>query len=257
MEALSYLVWPGIVALPLVLTYQDLYKTVFPPEWYDLVPRDFRYSNKGVWPSPVGLLLGLGAVVVGQFFMLLYFCIRRGGHLGPLQPIQKAGARPYELWEGLFTHLSQPEGFVLLGGYLIGTWMFGLMPPSYYSFAGGINWTHVALQLLIQDLTQYTMHYLEHKLDTRIYIYSHKPHHRFTNPRLFDAFNGSMVDTILMILVRWCNRVEEASSHFRLVFVLVVVLVLVLAINSHSLSPPSPTTTNTNTTHDKKRYHSS
>ena len=30
---------------------------------------------------------------------------------------------------------------------------------------------------------------------------SHKPHHRFTNPRLFDAFNGSIPDTFLMILV--------------------------------------------------------
>ena len=30
---------------------------------------------------------------------------------------------------------------------------------------------------------------------------SHKPHHRFTNPRLFDAFNGSATDTFLMILV--------------------------------------------------------
>lgn len=29
----------------------------------------------------------------------------------------------------------------------------------------------------------------------------HKPHHRFTNPRLFDAFNGSLADTFLMILV--------------------------------------------------------
>ena len=30
---------------------------------------------------------------------------------------------------------------------------------------------------------------------------SHKPHHRFNNPRYFDAFNGSLADTILMILI--------------------------------------------------------
>lgn len=211
MEAISYLVWPAIVSLPLVLTTNDLYKSVFPPEWYDTVPRDFWYANRTVWPSPVGLSLGLGAVVVGQFFMLLYFCYRRMGHLGTLKSIQKEGARPYELLEGIFTHLSQPEGFVLLGGYLIGTWMFGLMPASYYSFTGGINWIHVAAQLLIQDFVQYSMHWLEHKADryikswtscdTTLYSYSHKPHHRFTNPRLFDAFNGSLTDTILMILV--------------------------------------------------------
>ena len=201
----SYLVWPGIVALPLVLTYKELYRDVFPADWYDSVPRDFWYANRNVWPSPVGLSLGLGAVVVGQFFMLIYFCYRRGGYLGQLKAIQKEGARPYELLEGLFTHLSQPEGFVLLGGYLIGTWMFGLMPASYYSFSGGINWLHVVAQLLIQDLTQYVMHYLEHASlhwYAKIYINSHKPHHRFTNPRLFDAFNGSLADTFLMILVR-------------------------------------------------------
>ena len=30
---------------------------------------------------------------------------------------------------------------------------------------------------------------------------SHKPHHRFVNPRLFDAFDGSVPDTFCMILV--------------------------------------------------------
>jgi len=33
------------------------------------------------------------------------------------------------------------------------------------------------------------------------YRKSHKPHHRFTNPKLFDAFNGSLSDTFFMILV--------------------------------------------------------
>ena len=33
------------------------------------------------------------------------------------------------------------------------------------------------------------------------YRKSHKPHHRFTNPKLFDAFNGSPADTFCMILV--------------------------------------------------------
>ncbi len=30
---------------------------------------------------------------------------------------------------------------------------------------------------------------------------THKPHHRFVNPRLFDAFNGSIGDTVCMILI--------------------------------------------------------
>jgi sterol desaturase/sphingolipid hydroxylase (fatty acid hydroxylase superfamily) len=76
-----------------------------------------------------------------------------------------------------------------------------MMPDSYYSFQGGINWVHVILQLLCQDSIQYMMHYLEHKANAKFYQMSHKPHHRFTNPKLFDAFNGSPTDTFCMILI--------------------------------------------------------
>jgi alternative squalene epoxidase len=71
--------------------------------------------------------------------------------------------------EGLTTHLAQPEGFVMLGGYLAATWMFGLMPASYYSFSGGIKWRDVACQLLLQDLIQYLMHFGEHEVDKVIF----------------------------------------------------------------------------------------
>ena len=74
------------------------------------------------------------------------------------------------------------------------------MPSSYYSFTGGINWLHVFAQLLLQDFLQSLMHIFEHKINPYFYRISHKPHHRFTNPRLFDAFNGSFLDTLLMIL---------------------------------------------------------
>jgi len=88
-----------------------------------------------------------------------------------------------------------------LGGYLAGTWMAHLMPDSYYSFEGGVCWWQVAACLLLQDGTQYLMHRVEHSASAELYKASHKPHHRFTNPRLFDAFNGSAADTFLMILV--------------------------------------------------------
>lgn len=175
----AFLVWPGIVALPLTLTQTIIpqlhYSSVFPSEWYDLVPRSMESKASGSYPSPLGLSLGLGAVVVGQFFMLLYFIYiaRPTGKNKALQTqkgkdnetsssssssyvaIQKVGARSYELKEGLMTHLAQPEGFVMLGSYLIGTWMYDLMPSSYYSFHGSINWYHVILQLLLQDAIQY------------------------------------------------------------------------------------------------------
>ena len=185
--------WSAIITVPLVLTSNDIYKQVFPAEWYDSSPRDSW--NNPTYPSPLGLSLGILAVVVGQIFVLLYFWLRRSGHLGQTTSVQKGGAPPYVFTEGLATHLGQPEGFVMLGTYLIGTWMFGLMPASYYSFQGGINWSHVALQLLAQDGIQYLMHLVEHKLDPRLYKASHKPHHKFTNPKLFDAFNGSATGT--------------------------------------------------------------
>ena len=198
-SVISALLWGAIPALPLVFTSQNTYEKIFPAGWYDVSPRDSW--NTSIWPSPLGLTLGLLAVVVGQIAVLSYFWARRSGYLGKLTSIQKEGARPYDFNEGLTTHLGQPEGFVMLGGYLIAYWMLGLMPASYYSFGGGINWLHVMLQLLIQDFVQYLMHVLEHKLDPRLYQASHKPHHRFTNPRLFDAFNGSPADTFLMILL--------------------------------------------------------
>lgn len=115
--------------------------------------------------------------------------------------IQMQGAPQYDFFDGLKTHLSQPEGFVLLSIYLSGTWMCKLMPFSYYSFEGGINYHKLFLCLVLQDGVQYTMHRLEHVVSMEFYRKSHKPHHRFTNPRLFDAFNGSMYDTICMILI--------------------------------------------------------
>ena len=56
-------------------------------------------------------------------------------------------------------------------------------------------------QLVINDFLQTIMHYAEHKLSPAIYKSSHKPHHRFLNPKMFDAFNGSVTDTICMILI--------------------------------------------------------
>lgn len=45
------------------------------------------------------------------------------------------------------------------------------------------------------------MHLGEHVVSPAVYKASHKPHHRWLNPRLFDAFNGSTGDTVCMILL--------------------------------------------------------
>jgi len=101
----------------------------------------------GAWPSPVGLGLGLLSVAVGQVVTLVYHYYRHT-HARPVH-IQRENNAEYAFWEGVRTHLAQPEGFCLLGAYLCGTWMLGLMPASYYSLEGSVDWLQVLAQLLL------------------------------------------------------------------------------------------------------------
>lgn len=196
----SIVVWSSIICLPLFFTFNKNYEKIFPSEWYDKQATD--YSSGSSYPSPLGLSLGILAVAIGQIFTLIFFISWKLDYLPvPKVTIQKVGPPAYEITPSLKHHLAQPEGFVMLGGYLILTWMYGIMPASYYSFSGGINWTHVFLQLLIQDFIQFIMHFLEHVIHPYFYRLTHKPHHRFINPKIFDAFNGSFYDTLFMILI--------------------------------------------------------
>ncbi|KAL7469190.1 hypothetical protein ACHAXS_009444 [Conticribra weissflogii] len=230
---LGLLVWPSLLALPLTLlhTYRFHYSYLFPRSWYALQTSPDAWLDKSLelggiwlWPNdaltakplrhPLGLILGISAVAVGHLFLLVYFRLHHQQLLGPTTPIQSRGAPPYIYSRALLHHLSQPGGFFLLGTYLSVTWLLDLLPPSYYSFQGSIQYTNVVLCLLTQDLLQFLMHKLEHIAHPKLYRLSHKPHHKFTNPKLFDAFDGSVPDTVLMILlplfltahiVRTCN----------------------------------------------------
>eukprot|EP01052_Picozoa_sp_SAG31_P035354 SAG31_NODE_4255_length_3414_cov_4.628959_1_plen_248_part_00 len=154
--------------------------------------------------------MGLGAVAFGQGVVVLYHCAAYNGLVGDdagCRPVQKRGKPEYEFADGLADHFGSVEGFAVLGGYLASTWLLGWMPKSYYSFEGGICWPQVAGCLVCQDGLQFAMHYAEHAAPrllpggSAFYRASHKPHHRFTNPKLFDAFNGSVGDTVIMILI--------------------------------------------------------
>ena len=180
-----------IIVVPLLLTYKDNYKFIIPNKYY----------SEFITPSYFGLIFGLSSVVIGHFFTLLYFYLLQNKYiLNDLVPIQKKKLSIYFYYDALISHLFQPEGFIMIGGYLIFTWMYKIMPLSYYSFTGNIIWMDVLQQLLIQDSLQFIMHIVQHKSYSILYKISHKPHHKFTNPKLFDAFNGSFMDTLIMII---------------------------------------------------------
>ena len=73
------------------------------------------------------------------------------------------------------------------------------MPPSFYTFTGGIPWLSILASLALTDLLQYIAHRIEHVLPS-LYRGTHKPHHVHKSPVLFDAFSGSLGDTTFMIL---------------------------------------------------------
>eukprot|EP00040_Diaphanoeca_grandis_P017340 m.90265 g.90265 ORF g.90265 m.90265 type:complete len:322 (-) comp26379_c1_seq1:232-1197(-) len=189
----SCFVWVAIVILPLTLTYNELYKTVFPESWYSFDP---TATDR---PKPLGLSLGILTVVVGQAWMITYHYFNRNGHIGSVKPIQRE-TKTYDFFEGVATHFYQPAGFILLGAYLAGTWLFRLLPDTYYSFDGGIDWVRVLGCLLFQDCFQMGIHYSEHVV-TSWYRISHKAHHKWTNPRLFDAYNADVKDAVVMITI--------------------------------------------------------
>jgi len=219
-------VWPLMLALPLALNSDTAlhYATVFPRRWYRRRNGDVDVLD-GTWEwgttdptrplrHPLGLTLGIATVVIGHVFLLLYCRLHQQQYLGKTTPIQLRGAAQYVYWSALANHVAQPGGFVLLGMYLAVTWIYDLLPANYYNFDGGIQYVHVAACLICQDCVQFLMHRVEHVAHPYMYQISHQPHHKFTNPKLFDAFDGSVPDTALMILlplfvtahvVRGCN----------------------------------------------------
>jgi hypothetical protein len=131
------------------------------------------YFERNGWPDPgwpysdqPALLTGLFAVACGQVAVIAYHYV----HLRSNSPrIQKAVMAPSSFWADAAGHLAQPEGFFLLGSYLAGTWMFRIMPESYYSGEGGVSLWHLFLQLAINDFLQTVMHLAEHKVSPAIY----------------------------------------------------------------------------------------
>lgn len=159
-------------------------------------------------PSVFGLSLGVISVLCGQVSTVVYYHIYNDISFTKPSSIEAIGK-----------HFSQPEGFLLLGGYLGIYWMSGMMPYSYYQFSGRIQWTHVVYQLVIQDALQYMMHRMEHSIPL-LYKYSHSTHHKHIVPNLYDAFDGSIVDTTCMILIPFfiTSRIVSANIWSYMIF---------------------------------------
>jgi sterol desaturase/sphingolipid hydroxylase (fatty acid hydroxylase superfamily) len=99
----------------------------------------------------------------------------------------------------VYEHLKEPGSFLMMIAYLSFVWMLSLLPASYYD-AGPLVWWHVAAQFVVVDIFTTIAHLVEHNW-VALYIRSHKMHHRFTNPKLYVAFNGSPLDTMTLILI--------------------------------------------------------
>ena len=93
----------------------------------------------------------MSAVVLGHNCLLVYARLHLREHLGPITPIQSRGAVVYVYSASLRNHVAQPGDFLLLGLYLAVTWVCDLLPPVYYSFAGGAWIDRVLLCLVVQD----------------------------------------------------------------------------------------------------------
>ena len=165
------------------------------------------FKSKDPWPSPVGLSMGIGSVFV---FQIVLVCVHYMRHRFEGDALTIRVDKPeLNFRKELVAHLMRWEGFALLLPYLCLTWMFGLMPESYYELDARhtcvpmmdfFDPTLLWMQLLCVDFFMYLAHITEHRLSW-LYRSGHKLHHKWRNPRLFDAFSGHIFDTTLMILI--------------------------------------------------------
>lgn len=178
----------------------------------------FSYDAESEWPDSKGLLFGFSCVGVGQVAVLAYYVLRRFGmHSKTIQIRSPPDATlAADLWE----HVASPESFLMVFGYLTSVWMFGILPPTYYDTEAPLVWWHVLAQFIVVDIATTLCHLIEHNWPA-FYKISHKMHHRyaestpcqlvnshtlslsnrFTNPKLYIAFNGSPLDTFALIVV--------------------------------------------------------
>jgi len=151
----------------------------------------------------------LAQIVILAYYIVVRFVIR------PLS-LQYKGPPASTIGRDLWAHVAAPESFLLVFAYLALTWMLRLNPASYYDVTAPLNWLHVLVQFLVVDFSIYWAHIAEHAWPP-YYQRSHKNHHVFLRPKLYNAFNGSITDTLTLILLplfitlQVCRFVSTAS----------------------------------------------
>ena len=161
----------------------------------NILLRRFRNFNNS-FPSTTGLLLGIGAVSLGQITVLIYHYICQIVEKFDNSILIQQNKVITNFKQNIISHFKSTEIFLLLF-YLIFTWMFKLIPSTYYKMDNvSTNWLHVLQQLILIDFLMYVNHITEH-----YYYYPlHKTHHIWTNPVIFNSFNTSIIDVIILII---------------------------------------------------------
>ena len=202
-------------------------RTAFSSDWMESSAAWFEGHGHA---EPWGLCAGLAGVAVGQLLIIMYHVLRRSDPATRPPTIQ--GKQPaFRLADDLRMHFGAPESVVMLASYLALAWFgyiplpWGMhqLPRTYFNWHAPLSPVNVLLQLLVVDFLMYVMHRLEHGVSTTYYKHSHKPHHRFINPQIFNAFNGSTIDTFTMILIplhgtcqllRFCSLLDYIAFGF-------------------------------------------
>lgn len=99
------------------------------------------------------------------------------------------------------SHFLSPSGAPLVLSYIVVYFLSGKMKPSYYE-ESSFDPRNVFLQLYVVDFFMFCAHYASHNkpFGSAVYKLTHAPHHIHKNPRMTDAFDGSLGDTTCMIV---------------------------------------------------------
>ena len=94
------------------------------------------------------------------------------------------------------THFGLVSGIPVITAYLFVTFQLGNMHPSYYKHHT-LRPFQVIFALFVMDAFMYFMHRMEHITKSSF----HQVHHKYSIPEWHNAYDASVIDTCVMILL--------------------------------------------------------